>query len=493
MVRLTSWIVAGLAIASVASGDEPIPPGHVLSARVGRTERGVPRVVIEMDRPVQFLTVEHAQGNGFDVILLGTDTTSVPAASVAGDEVVRSLDFHASASGLVARVTLGEERRSGRAYALENPTRVVLDLPLPGEPADTAASSRNSAATTPARKTPSAPKHAASTSPARVPASTPPVAAAPRDTSPAHATATAPESTIATELSHAERAAADADTSARPGAEKDLGEVIAWVHDLKNVIESIRKSGDGASRARARRGLAQLLQQRGLYIEAEKALLGAAATAPGDTSAAIRDSLDVAELRVARGDVAGALAVASVLDASRVSSEDRVRLARVLLDSDKPDLAESVLAPALAALDGAPKARAALLMARSHWDRADPKKALPYAVELVASTSTPEDVFSRAIMLQADCLCALDRAKEARQLYEQASKLSLTAEDASWAWLQLGNLARREGRLDEAKQCYETTKERWPESFYASQADWFLRFDERLRALRDADAGKTRG
>ena len=59
--------------------------------------------------------------------------------------------------------------------------------------------------------------------------------------------------------------------------------------------------------------------------------------------------------------------------------------------------------------------------------------------------------------------------------------------------LQLGNVARREGRIEDAKHHYQTTMSRWPDTFYASQASWFLRVVEELDAARQAEAGEDRG
>src|SRR5262249_32147230 len=152
---------------------------------------------------------------------------------------------------------------------------------------------------------------------------------------------------------------------------------------------------------------------RALYEEAEKALLGAAALVPTDSAAVAADSLDVAELRLARGDRPGALAVATTLHAATLASTDRVRLAKVLLETDRADLAETLLPPAVANLDGADKAQASLLLARTHWDRGEAGKALPLAVDLAGAPTTPADLLPRALILEADCLCALDRGNEA--------------------------------------------------------------------------------
>src|SRR5258706_9331904 len=101
-IELTgSLAVLGLLLAFPARGEATgESPAHVLSARVGRTAGGVPRVVFETDRPVQFLTVELPQGNGFEVHLLGTDTTAVPAATASGDDVVQDLELRAGPSGV---------------------------------------------------------------------------------------------------------------------------------------------------------------------------------------------------------------------------------------------------------------------------------------------------------------------------------------------------------------------------------------------------------
>ncbi len=272
----------------------------------------------------------------------------------------------------------------------------------------------------------------------------------------------------------------------------ELADLFGWLGDLRASLDSIRGRRDQAERSAARRRLAALLEDRGLWDEAEKALLSAARGARnGPTGTA--DSLKVAELRIKRGDATGALAVAAALDTARTLPEERVRLAAVFLGAERPETAEALARPMIDTLEGAPSARAAWVTARARWDRGDAAAALPLAAKLAADPGTPAELLPAAVLLEADCLCALERTQEARPVYERAAALRLSDNDASWTALQLGNLARREGRLADAKRHYENARDAWPDTFYATQADWFLRFDDRLRALRDAGAGDRRG
>lgn len=490
-------LAAGLGFGSPAPADDGLPPARVLDARVGRTPRGLPRVVVETDRPVPFLTVEMAEENGFEIHLLGTDPTPPNTGSLR-DSVVRELTFREGPQGLVARVALQGARRVGTSFSLDNPPRVVLDLlPDPDAPPVLASATPPGM---PAAQAPPARKRA-------LPSTTPPrettVSSSPGDRAlrldldgDSAATAT-PRPDAASEPVAKAQPTPPAPAAAKEGDAKhddvppELADLFAWLGELRESIDSIRGGRDQAARSTARRELAALLEARGLWEEAEKALLSAARGARNGPTG-LADSLKVAELRIKRGDAAGALAVATALDTVRTLPEERVRLAGVYLAAEKPDMAESLALPLMDGLEGAPRARAAWITARSRWDRGDGAGALPLASALAADPQTPPDLLPGAVLLEADCLCALERGPEARPLYERAALLPLSANDASWAALQLGNLARREGRLHDAKRHYETARDTWPDTFYASQADWFLRFDERLRVLRD-ETGKTRG
>lgn len=489
---------AGLGIVSPAPADDGLPPARVLDARVGRTPRGMPRLVLETDRPVQFLTVELAQENGFEVHLLGTDPVPPPVAPVR-DAVIRAITFRDGPQGLVARVTLEGGRRIGTSFPLDNPPRVVLDL-LPDPDAAPVL-----ATATPPGLPVASPAPRKQVRPATAPPRETTVTSSPGDralhldpdATPAKPTADdAPKPATrdaGSAATHAPSGApAKGDSAKRDDLPPELSDLFGWLGDLRASIDSIREGRDQAARSAARRQLAALLEERGLWDEAEKALLSASRGARnGPTGAA--DSLKVAELRIKRGDATGALAVATALDTVRTLPEERVRLAAVYLAAEQPAIAESLALPMIDALEGAPSARARWVTARSRWDRGDAAAALPLAAKLAADPATPADLLPGAVLLEADCLCALERTKEARGVYERASELHLSDNDASWTALQLGNLARRDGRLDDAKRHYETARDSWPDTFYASQADWFLRFDDRLRSLRDAGAGKSRG
>ena len=500
-----------LGVVSPAFADEATPtPARLLDARVGRTPKGMPRLVLETDRPVQFLTVELAQENGFEVHLLGSDPVPPPVAPF-HDAVIKALTFREGPQGLVARVTLTGPRRVGTSFSLESPSRVVLDLlPQPGE------TSTLAAATLP--PTPSPAPRAATRPPAAAVSTVTKAAtsARPKDAAlhvdlgdaegavealdDAGADTTAPAtSPIPAPAPKATRSSPDTAASAATQATKnddvppELQDLLGWLGELRGTIDSIRSSRDHAARAGARRHLAQLLEDRGLWEEAEKALLSVGSGAKKEDARGAADSLKVAELRVKRGRVEDAMAIAAALDATQVSATDRVRLAAIFLAGDRPAEADSLTRPLLDDLTGVDRDRAAWIVARSLWDRGDASAALPLATALASGTSTPADLLPGALLLEADCLCALERGSEAKSLYERAADLRLSPDEASWATLQLGNLARREGRLADAKRHYETTRDTWPDTFYASQADWFLRFDDRMKALREAGTGKNRG
>jgi tetratricopeptide (TPR) repeat protein len=267
---------------------------------------------------------------------------------------------------------------------------------------------------------------------------------------------------------------------------------MTWLQELDGRVETIGASKSEKDLARGRRALAYFLAERGIAREAERALTAALASDERDRSTADTDSLFLAELRVETGDEERALAVADALAEDIDDAAERLRLAEVYSDCHRPDAAQKLVESALEDLEGDARTQGLLLLAQSHWDQRDPAAALPIAETLTASESTGTS-YPRALILHADCLWALSRTGEARLRYERAARLDLPAEDASWVMLQLGNVARREGRIEDAKHHYQTTMSRWPDTFYASQAGWFLRVVEELEAARQAEAGEDRG
>jgi tetratricopeptide (TPR) repeat protein len=441
-----SW----LALASTATADET-PHARIVASRIGRSEQGIPRLVIETDRPVQFLTVELTSRNGFDLHLMGADLGGAMPPKASG--ALRDVTFATSSAGVVARVLLDETRRVGCAFALTNPPRVVLDLPAKEGRRD-ATLARNRAKTVAAKPA----------APAELPRVAPPV---PSSARPAVA------------------------VGAGPPADPDLADVAAFARDLSAALDAIQLARDPIEALQARRQLAHRLATRNLLEEAEDVLFADRAGADGPLSVA--DSLWVAELRQRRGDTDGAIAIATALDASRLEDSGRLRLARVLLDGGSAGSAPAILEPVLASTDGGDRARAAFLTARSHWESGRPTDALPLVAGISLDAATPDDVIAGAALLEADCLFALSRPADSRRCYERAAHLGLGPEESSWTSLQLGNLARRDGRLGDARRYYEATTSRWPNTFFAAQAEWFLRFDERLTSSRVAKAERVRG
>ncbi len=448
------WLVC----APLAIADES---ARVLKARIGRTEQGIPRFVVETDRPVSFLAVELTGENGFELHLesaaLGGASAPRPAAAV------REVTFHPSATGLIARVLLDETRRVGCAYALTNPPRIVLDLP---------AKDGRVNATSPRRKL--APRVDATGSRGKF------------------AQAAKPPLKVRVPFAHSSALASPAASRkpARP-VDPELAELLAFAQGLRDALDTILAAEVPATASTARRALSRQLAGRGLFAEAENVLRGG--RLEDGAAHAVEDSLDIAELRHRRGDFAAGLEIAAQLDPARMSDAQRVRLARVLLESGAPRTVSEILEPVRATADPSDRARATQLTAKSLWDLGQPADALALVAEIAHGATTPQDVVAPAVLLEADCLFALARPADARRSYERAAQLGLGSEESSWTALQLGNLARREGRFGDARRHYETAKAYRPETFYAAQADWFLRFDTRLSSSRPLLGGKTRG
>ena len=407
---------------------------------MSRTERGVPRVVLETDRPVQFLTVELAEGSGFDVHLLGTDPASLPAVEARPDDVVKGLEFRAGPGGVIARVLLAGERRIGRAFALESPPRVVLDLP-PEEVAP---------ATRPASQA-SVPAARPSASPAKPSGSAAP--AEERERAPAK-----PEAVD-------ERTVHAADSSARADSlDPMLSDLFGWVHDVRDAIESIRKTREVAGKAAARR------RSGGFSPTAVSTRRRRRRSSPGSRRCAATRPVMPRTRWTWRNCGCGAV-MPKARWRSLPRSTPSARTSAIACGwpgsswtRAEPETVPVVLGPVLASSQPGLKARASFLLARSHWDRGEAAKALPIAQEVVTGAATPSDVLPGAVLLEADCLSSLERPAEARKSYERASTLRLNDEESSWTSLQLGNLARRAGDLEEARKHYEATKERWPDT-----------------------------
>jgi len=451
-----------------AGPGEAAPAARLVTMRTGETPRGATRIVFETDRPVEYVAVERPSGDGFDVHLIGVDGSSPPAPLSVRRGVIRRVALHAVSDGVVAQLDGAATRLAARTFTLTNPARVVVDLsPVAGEsapspavrPAGPAVVSKESAPAPPA---------------AREPWSAEPEA-------------------VTSAGSSAEDPAPAKTVPAGDAAPPDDGfeDLLVWIHALQSSVTALNHADDAAARASSRRRLAYLLVQRGILAEGEKALVAALASDGHDPATAIADSVSLAEIRLQLGDRDGAAEVARNVVARPAAPEDRVRLAAVLLDTGQPTLAASLAQSTLEQLDGAGRARATFLLAKAQWTQGQTVPARDTVRRLTSQASTPPSLLPAAVLLHADCEFALGRAREAETLYLRATDLPLSDADASWVSLQLGNLARRDGRNDEARKRWRETTEHWPDTFYASQAAWFLRVADRMQKL--ADAGDDRG
>jgi tetratricopeptide (TPR) repeat protein len=480
---------AGAEPAAAESAEpHPVPPARVLSARSGETPRGATRLVFETSRPVEYLIVELPEENGFEVHLMETDAGRLPEPLGVTDARVAGVAFRAGPSGVVARVAGRDERLQARAFRLENPSRVVVDVFT----ASTAAA-------------------------ARAPAAQPAVAAKSAKIEPPdlHEAIPAPEfGGEALASSDAGHGAGHGGTEADPHVDgpevggtagdaraepadavpaEDFEALLAWITGLKLDARALELSESEEERSRYRRQLGLLLAERGLVGEAKTLLENAVSSEGYDPATAFADSVLLAELHLESGDVDAASAIAEALSAGKRTAPERLQLARILIDCRFPDLARMHLEEAVPNLTGRPRVEAQLLLARAYWDRRDAAKAHDWVAKLTESKHTPPDLLGPALVLQADCLWAMERAKDAENLYRRALALTLTDEEASWATLQLGNLAHRAGRVTDAMDHYRRAKETWPETFYGAQAEWFLRVSERSEQVREAGVVRDRG
>ncbi|MGQ0720041.1 MAG: hypothetical protein ACT4PE_00565 [Candidatus Eiseniibacteriota bacterium] len=444
----------------------------LVSARSGETPRGATRLVFEVSRPVEYLTVELPEENGFEIHLLETATESLPQALGVADARIAGVTFRAGPQGIVARVAGKDESLVARAFRLEDPPRVVVDVSTPSQAAA-------------AKAAPAAP--AVATKPAKVESPDLHEAIAPPEPE--------DETLAAAPDAHGEDEPADAAHHApdAPMQPEDFDELLTWITGLKLDARALELSESEEERSRYRRQLGLLLAERGLVGEAKTLLENALASEGYDPATAFADSVVLAELHLESGDVEAASAIAEALSAGKRTAPERLQLARILVDCRFPDLARVHLEEALPNLTGRPRIEAQLLLARAYWDRRDAPKAHDYVAKLTESKHMPPDLLGPALVLQADCLWAMDRARDAESLYRRALALTLTDEEASWATLQLGNLAHRAGRITDAMDHYRRAKDSWPETFYGAQAEWFLRVSERSEQVREAQVVRDRG
>lgn len=460
----------------------PAPPStapRLVKARLGAGSVGTTRLVLELDQDSEFLAVELMDRPGAEVRLLGTTTESLPATIEVNDGRVRRVTFSEGARDLVVRVEGVGPRLTCRAFALHDPSRVVIDLEeVEKSVAPVAKSSVETTKPTPrvALKPESKP-------------ATPVFSVAP--------SAKATADTKSPLANHFDSSGVTTDDGNRAAsvevAEPKFEEFLDWVNQFREHAEAIGPNTPEGEKVRHWRKLASLLQKRGLVDEAERTLDRALRSPEQDTTHAFTDSLRLAELRVEAGRGKDALAVARKLSPFGCSTDEKLRLASILALSGAPIAARAILEETMSRVPADKRPAAELLLARCLWDGGAVEKALHAVDALSSEERLPRDVEERASVLRADCLFALGRISDSRAEYERATRFDLGPEEAAWTRLQLGNVAHREGRLEDAKTMYREAATSWPNTFYATQAAWFLRTTERLEAISTKREDASRG
>jgi tetratricopeptide (TPR) repeat protein len=276
-------------------------------------------------------------------------------------------------------------------------------------------------------------------------------------------------------------------------APDEFTDLLAWIHRLRSQLTALEATKEPADLARLRRGLAMILAERGFYREAETALVAALATGAVNAAHTFADSLYLAELRLETGRVDEAAELARALDPERQVPAHRLRLATILWKSGFPQLAITHIESMMQVLDPTQLAEARLLKGRCFWDLGRSEDALQIARTLMGDEAASEKVAVAARILGADCLFALGRMSESERLYREVIDSDLGPNEAAWTRLQLGHLARRAGRLNEALALYRTSLEVSPNTHYAAQAQWFLRVADRMKQAEARQAEWERG
>ncbi len=447
----------GMAAMAAATNALPTPapgspsPGaaRLARAKLGDGDAGVTRLVLELDRVAEHLTVELIDRPGIAVRVLDTAADPLPASITPGDGRVERISFVPEGSDLVVRIESVQAIRC-RSFALHDPPRIVLDFDAAGALADTSKI---------------APVHSILDEGAAV----------------------APEATDAAgETDHAgveEHAGAD---------EPRFDELLNWIEEFRREAQAVNASDSPEEKAAHSRTLAHLLAERGLFDEADRTLTQALASGV-DTTHAYEDSLRLAEIRIRAGRSKDALPLARRLSPFGRSTEERLRLARILSDAGAPVAARAVLEEVMSRVPAEERSEARLLLARCLWDSGLAERSLGELETLSREPAIPHVVDGEATVLRADCLFALGRLAEARTQYERAARFGPGPEESAWIRLQLGHVAHREGRYDEALSLYKEALERWPDTFYATQAAWFLQTAERLGSAWAKKGGQGRG
>ncbi|HET9887078.1 MAG TPA: tetratricopeptide repeat protein [bacterium] len=408
--------------ATAASAPETFPANaHILDMKSMEARPESSRLVIFLDQSVEFLVVELPDRPGVEVHLLGTSTSSLPAALAVNDGRIAKAELRASTRGAVLRIEGAGPKLRCSSFSLQDPARIVIDFDPDAPPAPT---------------------------PSPVPAST---------------TFDSP---------------ADSTNENEPSFE----DFLSWLNEFREHAEALHEEISDEDRGEHLRAISSLLASRGLFTEAERALSHALQLKPDD-SEAFADSLRLAELRVVSGHPQEALSIVQRLSFFGKTTEDRVRVAEVHANAGAPFVALGILEDVLPQLSAEKVAEAKMLRARCLWDCGAVEKSLRAIDDLLLADPLPKSIEESTHLLRADCLFTLGRFGEARRQYEEAADSHLDPEEAAWTQLQLGNLAHREGHVEAARQHYREASQSYPQTFYAAQAAWFLQTSQRLEDL----------
>ncbi len=523
--RLARGLISGLLIAAVPGlllaegGSGPEAAAKIEKTRTGTTQRGATRIVFQTDSLIEYLAVEVAEGEGVDIHLLDTAPGNAPAEMTIRDSRVDRVQFRWEPSGTVARVIGSAGPLRVKTFRLENPTRLVVDVyAAPNETLPTTdvgpladdeltdsidlASIRTGSSPRPGVAEPKLVRKTYRTVQPESKADVQIVSKTePREEIDIDAPEVAKEEGFESLDDHpieevnllqiARPGVTDPEVS--PPGDTDFDDLLLWVHALKTRVEALRLVENESQRASLRRDLGFLLSERGIFHEAEKALTAGLESDAYDPATSFTDSLYLAEIRLRIGMKDEASEIARTVNAIGRDPIDQLRLARILFQCDQTAQAIALLEPAIPAMPEPDFSEARLLLARAQWTLGEYDTTYRIAQSLTKSSSTPPAVVSSALILEADCLWTAGRLTDAEARYRRAAGLPLTEEEASWTGLQLGHLARRAGRQDEARRHYLATSEKWPDTFYGAQAAWFLRVGEEIGHMKAAEVVRNRG
>jgi len=95
--------------------------------------------------------------------------------------------------------------------------------------------------------------------------------------------------------------------------------------------------------------------------------------------------------------------------------------------------------------------------------------------ELVIATGEANSIYTRvpdSYYRIADHTYREKKYEESRDRYQRVTRLYPSYQDTPWGLFQLGNIAKNEERYDEAIAAFDTLIARFPEDYWASQAEW---------------------